>query len=143
MGAMVWIFATLLLVWGLVLLGRRLRRGPVPIDAAPVDPGGPDPEYEVAIGDELDLHGVPPPEVDSLVDAFIEVSVAQHRGTVRIVHGKGTGTLRARVRARLARHPDVVAFGDAPSPGGGWGATVVRLGPPRAEVAPGDPGIIG
>ncbi|UCE04181.1 MAG: Smr/MutS family protein [Candidatus Latescibacterota bacterium] len=84
------------------------------------------------IGDELDLHGVPPREVTELVAAFIDEALLQGRPRVRIVHGKGTGVLRARIRAILAAHPGVRAFADAPPPSH-WGATVVELQPPAVE----------
>jgi DNA-nicking Smr family endonuclease len=48
---------------------------------------------------------------------------------VKIVHGKGTGQLKARVRSLLAGNPLVVHFTDADSDAGGWGATTVALKP--------------
>jgi Smr domain-containing protein len=108
---------------------------------------GPDPDYAVEIGDELDLHGVPPRDVDELVGAFVDVSLERGRSRVKIIHGKGTGSLRARVRVLLERHPGVAGYEDAVAPGSGWGATVVTLRPPpraraaSAEVAPRTPGV--
>ena len=46
---------------------------------------------------------------------------------MRIIHGKGTGTLRETVHALLRRDPLVRAFALADETGGGWGATVVEL----------------
>jgi dsDNA-specific endonuclease/ATPase MutS2 len=125
--------ATLLLLLLLSWLGRRLLAGsrsspPAPVPAEPP----PDVPIDQPIGDELDLHGVPPPEVTELVEAFIDEALARGRLRVRIVHGKGTGVLRARVRAILAAHPGVLAFADAPPPSH-WGATVVELHPPAVE----------
>lgn len=135
---MLWILAALcILVAGGLLLRRFLDAAPG-TDPIPEDAGGPDPDYEREIGTELDLHGVPPRQVAELVDEFVRVSRTRGHLVIRIVHGKGTGALRRTVRARLARHVGVIAFGDAA--GSGWGATVVQLAPPGAglEVADDD-----
>jgi DNA-nicking Smr family endonuclease len=79
-----------------------------------------------ATGDTLDLHGAAPAEIGGLVDAFIEASRQRGYRWVRIIHGKGTGTQRRTVRARLAQRADVIGFADAPPPSG-WGATVVEI----------------
>lgn len=129
---MLWVLATLALLLALSWLGRRLlgvRRSTTAPRSSNTPPGSePLQESEEArpIGDELDLHGVPPREVSSLVDAFIDAACTRNARFVRIVHGRGIGVLRRLVRARLARHPRVVAFGDAPPPSG-WGATVAEL----------------
>jgi len=137
MPAMMWLFATLALVALMAALGHPLRRGRPPA-GAPVAPpaGGPDPDYALEIGTELDLHGVPESAVDALVEAFVEHALERGWPEVKIIHGKGTGRRRARVRDRLSRLPGVVQFGDASTPGSGWGATVVILARPRSEVAP-------
>ncbi|MDW7980494.1 MAG: Smr/MutS family protein [Verrucomicrobiales bacterium] len=88
-----------------------------------------DEPVELPIDGVLDLHAFDPREVKDLVWAYIEE--CQKRGIlhVRIVHGKGTGTLRRTVHALLARHPAVISFTlDFPEYGG-WGATLVRLKP--------------
>ncbi|MFQ5599186.1 MAG: Smr/MutS family protein [Candidatus Krumholzibacteriia bacterium] len=140
-----WLVATVLLILGLSWLGRRWlperqarkrgagaggRRAP---EAAAAELAGQIPDVDapatgcdVEIGDELDLHGVPPADVAELVDAFVDVSLRRGRRTIRIVHGKGIGEARRTVRARLERHPGVARFADAPPPSG-WGATVVEL----------------
>jgi dsDNA-specific endonuclease/ATPase MutS2 len=132
---MLWLLLAILILWGTAWLGRRLLRGGSPPGTEGDDVSGPDAAYEIEIGDELDLHGVPPAEIDAIVDAFIGHAVGRGWSTVKIVHGKGTGRLRERVRALLARHPEVERYADAVSPGSGWGATVVHLRP-SSEVAP-------
>jgi DNA mismatch repair protein MutS2 len=132
-----WLLATVLLLAALAALGRRFLDGARRVhEEPPSEPGGPDPDYEVHVGDELDLHGVPEREVGELVAAFVEDAVARRRPWVKIVHGKGTGRRRGHVRAILARHPAVRDAQDAASPGSGWGATIVHL---RLGDPPGGP----
>ena len=47
--------------------------------------------------------------------------------TVRIIHGKGTGTLRTTVHALLQRSPLVHSFRLGDETSGSWGATLVTL----------------
>jgi len=93
-------------------------------DDAPWDPEAP---VEVPLSDELDLHTFHPRDVGDLVDEYLRAAAAAGFTTVRIVHGKGTGTLRRLVHARLDRHPLVVAYRAGGSHEGAWGATVVDL----------------
>ena len=79
------------------------------------------------ITDELDLHTFHPAEVADLIDDYLAECVRLGIPTVRIIHGKGSGTLRKRVQALLDRHPRVVRWRSAPGEAGGWGATVVEL----------------
>jgi dsDNA-specific endonuclease/ATPase MutS2 len=134
MATMHWLLLALLLLGALAWwLRRGLEHRTAPV-AEGEDDSGPDPGYEIEIGDELDLHGVAAGEIDEAVDAFVDLGLERGRDRIKIVHGKGTGRLRQRVRARLARHPGVGGWEDAASPGSGWGATIVRLRPP-SEVA--------
>ena len=48
---------------------------------------------------------------------------------LRIIHGKGIGTLRTHVHARLKKEPLVDNFHLAQIDEGGWGATIVYLRP--------------
>ena len=80
-----------------------------------------------APGDTLDLHTFSPREVAPLLDDFLDLCEQAGIGRARIIHGKGMGVLRQRVRALLARDPRVLSYHDAPADAGGWGATVVRL----------------
>ena len=81
----------------------------------------------IPITGELDLHTFRPAEVDRLIESYL--TACQERGLrdVRIVHGKGTGTLRERVHAILRRSLLVESFHLGNETSGGWGATLVRL----------------
>ena len=88
---------------------------------------------EWELGDELDLHTFLPRDVAALVPDYIDECVARGFAEVRIVHGKGQGTLRRIVHAALERHPQVVGYALAPATRGGWGATLVELARPSAK----------
>jgi len=76
---------------------------------------------------ELHLLGQTVDEALPLVDKFLDASARSGRTEVRLVHGHGTGRLRAAVRAHLKGHPLVGAFRPGVSGEGGDGATVVTL----------------
>jgi DNA mismatch repair protein MutS2 len=46
---------------------------------------------------------------------------------VRIIHGKGSGRLRAAVHELLTSHPQVKAYIPCNPQEGGWGATLVEM----------------
>jgi dsDNA-specific endonuclease/ATPase MutS2 len=83
------------------------------------------------LGPVLDLHTFRPADVAELVADYLDEAVARGWPEVRIVHGKGTGTLRRIVHAALERHAAVVGFRQADA---NWGATIVAL-----ATAPGAP----
>ncbi|HEY4241080.1 MAG TPA: Smr/MutS family protein [Kofleriaceae bacterium] len=79
--------------------------------------------------DELDLHTFLPRECGDVTDEYLRAAHEAGFATVRIVHGKGTGTLRRTVHAILDRHPAVRAYHLADERSGAWGATLVDLHP--------------
>jgi dsDNA-specific endonuclease/ATPase MutS2 len=87
----------------------------------------------VPIEDSIDLHTFRAKEVRDLLDDYLEAASSKGFKEVRIIHGKGTGTLRATVHAILTSHPLVESFRQADSLLGGWGATaaVLRRDPAR------------
>lgn len=82
---------------------------------------------EFPITDVLDLHTFRPAEVPDLLDDYFQACVEKGIFSVRVIHGKGTGALKKRVRAILDRHRLVAGYAEAPVGVGGWGATLVEL----------------
>jgi dsDNA-specific endonuclease/ATPase MutS2 len=84
---------------------------------------------ELPIDGTLDLHTFRPDEVKDVVREYL--AECRERGIlqVRIVHGKGIGTLRETVHATLARMPEIESYRLGEEASGGWGATIVLLKP--------------
>ncbi len=87
----------------------------------------PDLPVDLPITDELDLHTFQASEISSLLEEYLKQCRLKGLTEVRIIHGKGIGTLRRTVRSALGENPLVASFSDASPELGGWGATVVRL----------------
>ena len=68
---------------------------------------------------EIDLHGMPVSSALSTIDRWIDkASLLGHR-QLKIIHGKGTGTLRNAIRTYLKSHDQVKRVIDKhPYPGG-------------------------
>ena len=81
---------------------------------------------EQPIDGTLDLHTFQPKEAASVVDEYLRVCREKGILEVKVIHGKGKGSLRRTVHALLERHPLVLRF-DLDSGPSGWGATVVHL----------------
>jgi len=97
---------------------------------------------EIAVQDELDLHGADMREAELLVRAFLTHAREHDAGCVRIIHGKGlhgSGPFASRdvpvlknlVDRLLRQRADVLGFHSAPPAQGGTGAVLVLLAPRR------------
>ncbi len=130
-------FAVLLLVMtaGVVLAGGRGsqegERGPSAADGGGGElDGGEPPEGEpvvLPIEDGIDLHPFAPKDIPSVVEDYLEAAHARGMREVRLIHGRGIGVQRERVRKVLASSHLVRSFHDAPPERGGWGATIAYL----------------
>jgi dsDNA-specific endonuclease/ATPase MutS2 len=81
----------------------------------------------VPIEDVIDLHTFRPRDIPDLIEDYLAECVRAGFASVRIIHGKGTGAQKKRVRELLGKNPHVQSFADAPLEAGGWGATIVEL----------------
>lgn len=82
---------------------------------------------EIPVEDVLDLHTFQPKEIARLLEDYLNACFEARIYSVRIVHGKGQGVLRALVRRVLGKMPRVASFCEATPDAGGWGATMVEL----------------
>lgn len=100
-------------------------------DSPDADPFDPETPVVLPLTDALDLHTFRARDVGALVPDWLAECRAAGLLTVRIVHGKGTGALRAGVLALLARSPLVRAT----ATDGNWGGVVVHLHDPAGDEA--------
>jgi len=61
------------------------------------------------------------------LDRYLNDAFLAGLTTVRVIHGKGTGTLRQAIREELKTHPLVQSFRPAEFEEGGAGVTIVNL----------------
>ena len=88
---------------------------------------------EIPIDGVLDLHSFQPRDVKDLLPHYLAICRGKGILQVRIIHGKGSGSMRETVHAILKRLPEVVSFSLAGHDAGGWGATIVVLRAPAIE----------
>jgi len=84
---------------------------------------------EMPITGELDLHTFQPREIGSLLPEYFRECRRRGILEVRIIHGKGTGTLRRTVQHLVRERPEVISFRTGDETEGSWGATLVKLVP--------------
>jgi dsDNA-specific endonuclease/ATPase MutS2 len=83
----------------------------------------------IPITDTLDLHPFLPKEIPDVAREYLLEAWEKGFTQVRLIHGRGIGVQRERIRSLLASLDFVVDFHDADPTGGGWGSTVVLLAP--------------
>jgi dsDNA-specific endonuclease/ATPase MutS2 len=86
-----------------------------------------DEPVEFPIDGILDLHTFHPGDVKDLVPDYLSECLQRDIYRVRIIHGKGTGTLRRIVHSALEKSELVEDFNLAGEQEGGWGATIAHL----------------
>ncbi len=130
------VFAAAMGVLAVIVLAPGGRRPSTSDVRESPEPELPSEIVELPIEDALDLHPFPPAEIPSVVESYLEAAWEAGFREVRLIHGKGIGVQRERVRSLLARHPLVLSFADAPPEGGGWGATIASLKDEREPSKP-------
>ena len=75
----------------------------------------------------LDLHAFRPEDLSTLIDEYIDACLDKGIYKLRIIHGKGIGSIRRSVHSLLDRNQHVEGYQLAGQSGGGWGATIVNL----------------
>jgi len=79
------------------------------------------------VATQLDMRGWRVEAALDELETYLNDAALSGMSSVRIVHGKGTGALRAAVREQLAHHPLVKSFASAPPQEGGDGVTIIKL----------------
>ena len=77
--------------------------------------------------DEVHLRRLTVDEALLKLDKYLNDAFMAGLSQVRVVHGKGTGTLRQKVREQLARHPLARSYRPGGYGEGGAGVTIVQL----------------
>ncbi len=98
---------------------RHLREPSIPVAIIDVP--------DVVAKTEVDVRGVRVHEVDDLVIQALDGAIRADLGTLRIIHGKGTGALRERVNALLKSEARVKSYRLGAWNEGGAGVTVAEL----------------
>jgi len=80
-----------------------------------------------AVDRELHLRHLTVDEALFRLDQYLNDAFMAGLPSVRIVHGKGTGTLRQAVHEVLAKHPLVKSFRPGDYGEGDYGVTIVEL----------------
>ena len=80
---------------------------------------------------EIEVRGQRLDEALPVVEQFLDAAARAGHGRVRVIHGRGTGTLRRAVREMFSRHPLVTGYETAEPKEGGEGVTVVTLASAR------------
>jgi DNA mismatch repair protein MutS2 len=101
--------------------GRTAAPAEPPVQVRATAPAG--------VASEIDVRGRRADEAREAARSFVDAAHLAGRQEVRIVHGRGTGAVRAAVRDEIGRHPLVEGFESDSADG----ATVVKLaaGRPR------------
>ncbi len=123
-------------VWishGAIRFHVPLRSLAHPADGADVPPRGGrrgpvrGPQEAVSVEREIDVRGRSAEEALQAVERYVDRASIAGGAEIRIIHGKGTGTLKREIEEFLRSSPLVEEFRIGEPREGGWGATIVRV----------------
>ncbi len=83
-------------------------------------------ERKLSFSPELDIRGERLSDALHIVQGYVDDAIMLNVGTVRIIHGKGTGVLREEIQKYLRSIPGV-SVSDEDIRNGGTGVTIVRF----------------
>ena len=81
----------------------------------------------VSVSSDIDVRGMMTDEAVPIVERYIDSAVLGKLNTVTIIHGKGTGALRAAIQQSLKKNKQVKSFRPGRFGEGEMGVTVVEL----------------
>ena len=81
----------------------------------------------LSVSPELNIIGMTTDEAIPLVDKYLDDAYLAHLGTVRIIHGRGTGALKNAVHNLLKKTKHVKSYRLGTFGEGNTGVTVVEL----------------
>lgn len=84
-------------------------------------------DKSTTIKSEIDVRGLTVDEALEYVDKYLDDAYLSSLGQVSIIHGKGTGALRAAIKTMLKKHPHVASSRLGGFSEGGNGVTIVEL----------------
>ena len=82
---------------------------------------------QLSVETEVHLRRMPVRQAMDKLDRYLSDAVIAGYPWVRVVHGKGTGTMREAVREFLSKHPSVVRHRPAAPSEGNGGVTIAML----------------
>jgi DNA mismatch repair protein MutS2 len=79
------------------------------------------------VSSEIDLRGVNVDDAVIALDKYFDEAIMGNLKMVRVIHGKGTGALKAGLKPFFRNHPHVKSFKDGEYNEGGSGVSIIEL----------------
>ncbi|MEM1216704.1 MAG: Smr/MutS family protein, partial [Bacteroidota bacterium] len=106
---------------------RDLELANTPLDIRSTKSVHSDIDYAARFDSKLDIRGMRFAEAVKVVEEFVDAAILADANNLRIVHGKGNGSLRKAVRQKLREYNVSISISHPPAEAGGDGVTLVAL----------------